>query len=218
MNKKTQRLTVSAIFIALSTVLSFLGIARLPYGGEITPLSMLPIVMLAYMFGVKWGAVCGAAYGILQAIFGATLSAAFAGQSIGAVLGIIFFDYLIAFTALSLAGLFKGKIKNHTVAFTLGTLIATLFRYIAHIVSGCIFFGSYAAGFFAQESTSGFGTEVLEKFSGTRLIIIYSTIYNGTYMVPEIVLTTVAAAFLIALVKPVRKELTGDGKLLNRQG
>lgn len=209
MDKKTQRLTISAIFIALSTVLSFLGVARLPYGGEITPLSMLPMVMLAYMFGVKWGAVCGVAYGALQAIFGAAMSAAFAGQKVAAVFGILAFDYLIAYTSLAFAGIFKGKIKNHAVAFALGTFLATLLRYIAHIVSGCIFFGSYAQWFFTQESTASFGAEVLEKYSGGGLILLYSTIYNGTYMLPEIILTTIAAALIITFVKPIRREMIG---------
>ena len=209
MNKKIQRLTVSGIFIALATVLSLLTIAQLPYGGSITPLSMLPIVMLAYMYGVRWGMLSGLVYGAIQAVIGAAASSAFAGQSVGAVFGILFFDYIVAFSVLGLAGVFRGKIKNHSAAFMLGTLAATLLRYVSHIVSGCIFFGSYAEWFFTQKSISSFGASILEQYSGAKLILVYSTIYNGTYMIPEIILTTAAAALIIA-VKPLRREIIKD--------
>ncbi len=209
MNKKTQRLTVSGIFIALSTVMSFVTLARLPYGGSITPLSMLPVVMLAYMYGVKWGMLSGFVYGLIQAVFDAAVSSAFAGQSAGAVLGILFFDFAAAFSVLGLAGIFRGKIKNHSVAFMLGTLLSTILRYVAHIVSGCIFFGSYAEWFFTQESASSFGAKILETYGGAKLILIYSSIYNGSYMIPEIVMTTAAAALIIA-VKPLRREIIKD--------
>ncbi len=209
MSKKIQRLTVSGIFIALATVLSLLTVAQLPYGGSITPLSMLPVVMLAYMYGVKWGLLSGLVYGLIQAVIGAAASSAFAGQSVGAVFGILFFDYIVAFSALGLAGIFRGKIKNHSAAFMLGAFTATLLRYISHIVSGCIFFGSYAEWFFTQKSISTFGVKILERYSGAGLILIYSTAYNGTYMIPEIILTTAAAALIIA-VKPLRREILKD--------
>ncbi|NLO45511.1 MAG: hypothetical protein GX107_03295 [Clostridiales bacterium] len=208
MNEKIQRLTVSGIFIALATVLSLLTVAQLPYGGSITPFSMLPIVMLAYIYGVRWGVLSGFVHGLIQAAFGAAVSSAFAGQSVGAIAGILFIDYCAAFAVLGLAGIFKGKLKSHGAAFVLGTLVSTTLRYAAHIISGCIFFGSYANWFFSQESVSSFGTEILERFGGAKLILIYSSIYNATFMIPEIILTTAAAALIIS-VKPIRREIIG---------
>ena len=82
-------------------------------------------------------------------------------------------------------------------------------RYICHIVSGCIFFGSYAEWFFAQESVS-YGAQILQNYSGMTLVLIYSTIYNGTFMIPEIIMTTVAAAVLMSAAKPLRRELTQE--------
>ncbi len=207
MNRKVQRMTVSGIMLALATVLSFVTVYRLPYGGGITLLSMLPLVMLGYMYGKSWGLLCGFAYGIIQAILGAAMSSAFAGQKLLSVAGILLLDYIVAFSVLGLAGMFKGFVKNHTVAFAAGTFVATLLRYAAHIASGAIFFGSYAEWFFTQETTAAFGPEMLEKYSGTALFVVYSLIYNGTYMVPEIILTTVFAVVLITAVKPLRAEL-----------
>ena len=60
------RLTVSAVFIALSTVLSMLKIYEPPLGGGVTLFSMLPIIMLSCMFGIKWGLGVSFAYGVAE--------------------------------------------------------------------------------------------------------------------------------------------------------
>ena len=207
MNLKVQRMTVSGIMLALATVLSFVTIYRLPYGGGITLLSMLPVVMLGYMYGKSWGLLCGFAYGIIQAIFGAAMSSAFAGQGLVSAVGILVLDYIVAFSVLGLSGLFKGVVKNHTVAFAAGSFVVTFLRYVTHTASGAIFFGSYAEWFFTQETTAAFGPGILEKYSGVALFVVYSLIYNGTYMIPEIILTTVFSVVLITAVKPLRTEL-----------
>ena len=81
MNNKTIRLVTSSILIALASVLSFIVVFKLPYGGSITLLSMLPIMALGYMYGAKWGMLCGIVYGVVQALLGAATSSAFAGLS-----------------------------------------------------------------------------------------------------------------------------------------
>ncbi len=202
--KKIQRLTVSGIFIALATILSLIRFAALPYGGTVTAFSMLPIVMLGYMYGARWGVVCGVAYGAIQAVIGAATSAAFAGQSAGAVLGVLALDYLVAFGVLGLSGMFRRKIKKAPLSFALGSLIAGLLRYFCHFVSGFIIFGSYAEWFFTLDTTSSFGPRLLSEFSGTALAMVYSLIYNGTYMIPEIIGTVVLSAVIIS-VKPIKK-------------
>ena len=59
MTFKTQRLTVSAVMLALATVLAvvceFIPFLSLPMGGGFTLASMLPIVIISYMYGLKWG-------------------------------------------------------------------------------------------------------------------------------------------------------------------
>ena len=52
MNKTVRKLTESAIFIAIATVLSFLKI-DLPFGGGVTIVSMLPLVIISHRWGWK---------------------------------------------------------------------------------------------------------------------------------------------------------------------
>lgn len=47
-----------AIMIALAAVLSFVKILELPYGGSVTAFSIVPIVIISYRHGVKWGRTC----------------------------------------------------------------------------------------------------------------------------------------------------------------
>lgn len=52
--KTTVKLSVSAVLIALSTVLSVVKI-EFPFGGGISLLSMLPVMLLPIMYGRAWG-------------------------------------------------------------------------------------------------------------------------------------------------------------------
>ncbi len=198
MNQKTQKLTLSGVMIALATILSFITIYRLPYGGAITLLSMLPILFVGYVYGVGWGFLTGVVYGVLQGFLGAVSSSAFVGLDVGSVILVCLLDYLIAFGVLGLAGLFKKSIKSPAVAFGLGVFLATLLRYVTHFISGYIVYGSYAEWFFSQEEVT-FGAAILNAYSGKVLAAIYSLIYNATYMVPEIILSVIAAVILLSI-------------------
>ena len=55
MNQKTKKLVVSALMLALSFVLSLIKIYELPWGGSVTLFSMLPIILVGYMYGNTWG-------------------------------------------------------------------------------------------------------------------------------------------------------------------
>ncbi len=203
MNQKTQKLTLSGIMIALATILSFITVYRLPYGGSITLLSMLPILLVGCIYGAKWGILTGCIYGVLQALLGAMTSAAFAGLDVLSVVLVCLMDYLVAFGVLGLAGIFKSKIKSIQLSFGIGVFLATLLRYATHFLSGYIVYGSYAEWFFSQKEVS-FGQTILNEYSGKALAAIYSLIYNATYMVPEIVLSVVAGVILIN-IPPIKK-------------
>lgn len=209
MEKKTLRLVTSGILIGLSAVLSFISIFKLPYGGEITLFSMLPIMCLSYMYGIRWGVLCGCIYGVVQALLGASMSSAFAGITGISVVLMVLLDYIFAFAVLGFAGIFKRKIKNQTLAFALGGALAGFLRFICHFLSGLILWGSYAEWFFGAENMNNdFGNSMLQNFSGTALSAIYSLIYNGSYMLPEIVIT-VFAIVVVMNVKPIKKQLCG---------
>ena len=63
---RLKKLTRCAILIALATVLSLVKIYKLPLGGSITLLSMLPICMISFMYGVKWGIGGAFVYSVIQ--------------------------------------------------------------------------------------------------------------------------------------------------------
>ena len=204
----TQRLTTSAVMLGLATALAMvcaiIPFLNLPFGGGYTIASMLPIVIISYMYGMKWGFFSSAIYAVIQIVLdlylgkGSVLMALFTPASddfmgYGVAIAILFIDYLLAYTLLGFGGVFRNVVKNKTAALVLGTLLALSLRYIAHIVSGYIFYGAWAEWFFTQDGFYSIGKWILDSFSGRWLSFVYSVFYNGLYMIPEIVITSVAA-------------------------
>ena len=114
-------------------------------------------------------------------------------------------DYVVAFTVLGFGGLFRNKIKNSGVALMVGSLVALGARYIAHIASGYILFAGYAEWFFTQEGFPAWGAKLVESLNPGMLGFLYSVVYNGMYMIPEMILTAVAALLLARIPKIVTK-------------
>lgn len=206
--EQTKRLTTSAVMLAFAMVLAMvcalIPFLNLPFGGGFTVASMLPVVIISYMYGMKWGFFSAAIYSVIQIVMdlylgkGSTIMALFMPNSedfmgFGAAIAILIIDYLVAYTLLGFGGAFRKVIKNKALALTLGVVLALSLRYIAHIVSGYIFYGAWAEWFFSQENFYAIGGWILEHFSGNALAVIYSIFYNGLYMIPEIVITAVAA-------------------------
>lgn len=212
MNSKTKRITTTGVLIALSAILALIKIFDLPYGGSITLAGMVPIIILGYKYGIKWGLFSGFVYSIIEAILGATTSQAFAGMydpenaamSIFNIVLMAFLDYIVAFTVLGLSGMFRNKVKNDIVAITLGGTVVVLLRLLAHFLSGFILWGSYAEWFFTDVMNNNFGQSILNNYSGTTLALVYSLIYNASYMIPNLIVTVVAILAIMA-VKPIRK-------------
>ncbi len=203
MKNKAQKLTASGIMIALGTVLSFIKVFELPYGGSITLFSMVPVMLLGFMFGKKWGFLCGAVYGVLQGFLGAAMSSAFAGQKLWGVILVLLIDYIIAFSVLGLAGIFKNKIKNATLAFALGCIAAAFLRFTAHFISGVVIWGSYATETL-QSVNNSLSAAILNNFTGAGLAAVYSLVYNASYMIPETIISVFAAVILMN-VKPIKR-------------
>ncbi|MCI6387905.1 MAG: energy-coupled thiamine transporter ThiT [Ruminococcus sp.] len=214
--QSTVRLVESALLIAIAAVIELISKAlglELPFGGTITLASMFPIVLIAYKYGTKWGLLSGFTYSLVQMLLGAkTVSAMFLPGDDQMVLWqaicICLLDYVLAYTLLGLGGIFKGKFKKPAAELALGAFVALLLRYLVHIVSGAIFYGAYAEWFFTQEGFYSIGEKILGTFSGSSLAIAYSIFYNGLYMVPEIILTTVVAAILGSV-----PQITGQKKV-----
>ncbi len=219
MNSKinVRRLVLSSMLLALAAVLAFacayIPFLNLPFGGGFTIASMLPIVLIAYMFGTRWGLASALVYSFIQLAFGAFTGGGYVislftvgsddFMGYGAAVWICLIDYIIAYTLLGFGGIFRNKMKK-TPAIVLGTVVALSLRYLAHIVSGYIFFGAWAEWFFGQEGFYKIGETILSAFSGNVLGIIYSVFYNGLYMIPEIVITAVAAV-AVSQIKVIKK-------------
>ena len=214
--ESTVRLVESALLIAIAAVIELISKAlglELPFGGTVTLASMFPIVLIAYKYGTKWGLLSGFTYSIVQMLLGVkVVSAMFLpgdGQmAVWQAICVCLLDYVLAYTVLGFGGIFKGKFKKSAGELALGAFVALLLRYLVHIVSGAIFYGAWAEWFFSQEGFYSIGEKILGTFSGTSLSIIYSIFYNGLYMVPEIIITTVVAAILGAV-----PQITGKKKV-----
>lgn len=122
-----RELSVAAICIALAFLLSFIKIFKLPQGGMITPGSMLPIMIFAYIYGWRKGLLVGLIYSLLQ----------FAQDPFFLTPVQFLLDYIFGFSLLALAGLAK---KNIIPGIALGGAI----RFLCSFISGIVFFGMYA--------------------------------------------------------------------------
>ena len=213
---KTKRLTLSAMMLAIATVLSLLCV-MIPFlnslfGGGYTFGSMLCIVIVSYMYGIRWGMFTSTIYALIQMMMGhGTILALFTPDSdsyMGSVLTallICLIDYLLAYSALGLGGIFRNKIKRPASALCLGSIVALTLRYLCHIVSGYVFYGAWAEWFFSQEGIyQAYGERILAAFSGQSLSLVYSAVYNGLYMIPEII-TTAVLALIITRIPQIRK-------------
>jgi len=161
MNSLTVRvLTRGGLALALGVVLSFIKVWQMPQGGSVTLLSMLPVIYFAYREGFLPGILVGVLYGLLQ-----YLIEPFFVHPLQFLL-----DYPIAFGALGLAGIFRGKTPYP------GVVLAIAGRFLAHLISGAVFFASYAPK--GQNPW------------------VYSAVYNGSYLLPELILTLAAVLVL----------------------
>ena len=100
-NKTVRKLVESALFIAIATVLSMLKI-DLPFGGGVTIVSMLPLVLVSHRWGWKWGVMTAFAYSLIQLLLG--LDNVGYATTFATALGVIFLDYVIAYTVIGFSG------------------------------------------------------------------------------------------------------------------
>ncbi len=164
----TRRLVFSAMAMALAFVTSFIKFLDLPMGGSITLFSMFFICLIGYWYGLQAGLMAAVAYGILQLVTGPYIIS----------FPQLLCDYIFAFGALGLSGVFS----NARHGLLKGYLLGVVGRYFFAFLSGLIFFGQYAP----------------EGMSPAA----YSVAYNGIYIFTEAAITVV-----IMLLPPVAKAL-----------
>ena len=177
----TKSITTSAILIALSTVLAFVSKVipvQFLQGGSVTIASMVPIVVISLKLGTKWGLLSGITYGCIQMLMGfyPAPTPTFINMAL-----VVLLDYIFAFGVLGLASLFYKLLGKKDFAIAVSGCIVTILRYICHIFSGVLIWGVYA-----EEG---------------QTVLAYSLAYNGGYMIPEIIITTVVLALLTPVFK-----------------
>lgn len=129
----TKMLALGAVCMALSNVLSMIKLFDMPQGGSVTPASMLPLMLFAYVYGVGPGMTVGAVYGVMQ----------FMIEPYFLSVPQMLLDYPIAFAMVGLAGLFS-KSENRALGLTAGVVLGSLGRFVAAVLSGVVFFAEYA--------------------------------------------------------------------------
>ncbi len=163
-----------AIMVALAAALSMIKLLDLPYGGSVTAFSIVPIVVISYRHGVKWGLLTGFVFSLIQMLTG--LSSLSYATSMAAAIAIIMLDYVLAFTCIGFAGMFRNIIKNPVASAVTGTITVCVIRYIFHVISGCTVWAGVSI-----PSSDG---------------LIYSLSYNATYMIPETIINAAVVFWL----------------------
>lgn len=172
-SEKLHALIACAIMVALATVLSLIKIYELPLGGSVTLLSMLPICVLSIRLGLKWGLAGGFVYAFLQMLLDIGKVVTW-GLTPAALIGCIVFDYLLAFTCIGLAGMFRRKGYAGMAA---GVTLALFLRFCSHLVSGTLIFDIWLP-------------------DGWSNPFLYAIAYNGSFMLPELIFTIIAVLLL----------------------
>lgn len=180
---RIRALCEGAIMLALAIVLNMLSkslFANMVNGGSVT-LAMFPILFYAHRWGLGNGLLIGFAYGVLDMLLDGGY--AWGWQS-------ILLDYLAAYTALGLGGLFKGK----SWGIFPGVAVGCLARFIVHHISGITIYK-----ILVPTEVEGFGV-----FANPH---VYSLVYNGAYMVPN---TIIALAIAAVLFVPLKNYFAGN--------
>ena len=178
----TKKLVEGSVMIAFATVLSICEIVKMPYGGSVTLASMLPILIIAYRHGVGFGLASAGVFALIQQLLGiSNLSPVSTWQSVVAV---IVLDYALAFTVIALGALLKDRLgldnaklfKKQEIELGAGMALACILRYICHTVAG---------------ATVWAGLSIPDEAA-----MIYSLGYNATYMIPETIVSVLAAVWI----------------------
>ncbi|MBQ7119637.1 MAG: energy-coupled thiamine transporter ThiT [Oscillospiraceae bacterium] len=181
--KKTRMLTECAVMLSIATVLSFIKIFESPFGGSVTLGSMVPLVVLSvHIKEFKWASLACFAYALIQMLFGFYAPPA---ANVIRFIAVVMLDYVVAFGVICLANPVSKMFENKIIGVSAGAFIACVLRFFCHFTTGILIWDSYAPE----------GTPVW----------MYSLIYNGGYMLPELVITVVLSAVLYTVIEKKSK-------------
>lgn len=200
--KMIATINLLAMAIILDVLINAIPVLNLsmPFGGKFFGISMLPIVIIGLMFGLKYGLISGFIYamynfGIDYIIYIETLKVTlegWTGESWGAtkIFFLILFDYIIPFMAFGLSGLFKEGFKQKS-KFIYAFITVSLIRLISSTISGIILWSSsikYAVDQVEQgEAGENIGTRIF-SLVGNK-VWLYSLSYNFIYITTTLIVT-----------------------------
>ena len=183
--KRTRILCECALLLAMGIVLSLIELYKMPMGGGITLVSMLPVLLAGTRHGTRWGlcvSILTAAFQLIQALVQGNVFPYV--QSGYAIVVCVLFDYVVPFGVLGLSGL-SSRIQKRHGWVVLGTYAVLIFiRFVCHYITGVVIWG--------QWSPEGMGKYV------------YSLLYNGGYMLGEFVLTLAVTGLLLSIPASAR--------------
>ena len=160
MKIQTKIVAEIVVSVALAYALNMIVMFRMPQGGSVTAVSMVPLLWLALRRGVRVGVIGGIIFGVVD-----MFPQPFVVHPVQFLL-----DYPLAFGALGLAGFFQ----THPIA---GVFSGIAGRFACHFIAGVVFFGMYAP-------------EGMNP-------IVYSAIYNGSYLIVELVFSVIVMYILV---------------------
>ena len=175
--RSTRAICEAAIFIALALALGLVEFKIWAQGGSVD-FVMIPLIIFALRWGAGWGIGAGFVYGILKCML-----------LEGMVYGwqALFLDYAVAYACCGLAGFFREKRWGAEV----GTVLSCVARFLCHLFSGVILWG------------------MPDEYFGMQMnnVWIYSSIYNGSYMLPNMI---IALAVMFVLKMSLGKYLRAE--------
>lgn len=178
------------ILVAAAVVISFLQIPWFWANGGSISFVAVPLVLIGYRHGIGWGFGACMAYGLVDCII---------GGGIGWGIVSVILDYVLAYGAIGIAGLFRGK---GLLSLELGVLAGNLARFAVHFV----------AGITAWKIAVGDTEEIFGMTFGADMSVVYSILYNGSYMLPNLILSLVAMPLLYPAIKKIEKMYPIGGK------
>ncbi|MGE5589791.1 MAG: energy-coupled thiamine transporter ThiT [Bacillota bacterium] len=177
----TRALVEAGLAIALAVVLRQIPGIQMPFGGEVTWAAMVPLIVISLRHGPKVGISAGLIFGFTRFLQD---PASFKVHWLQIIL-----DYFTAFGAMGLAGFFPGRPY-------LGTSVAIVARFVSHFASGVVFFSQWVP-------------ESIQQWAGAWAPAVYSFLYNGAYMGPELIINLVVVGIVWRALSRQRGVVTG---------
>lgn len=186
----TKRLTLTGLLISISLILSKCKISFLINGGSITLFSMVPLIIISFMYSYRWGLFSGSIYGLLHFI---TTNTSFKGLNIVTVCTSIFLDYIVAFSFVGFTSFFTiYGIKSINIRLTIPVISSFFFKFLTHVLSGILIWNTVFHAFWAS--------------------LISSITYNLIYNIPEVLITLIG----ILIVNKLQPQLINIERTINQ--